>query len=112
MLDDVDDRAAQEQAQKEALAKTDIDSPTVVSTLVGRLAEAGRVCRPMHRMYLPPLEDVPAIPLDEMAQEFWGRDWLDVTADAGLRVPYGRADDPFAVLQRINADVAQARGAQ
>lgn len=111
LLDDEDDRAAQEQAQKEALAQTDIDSPTVVSTVVGRLAEAGRTCRPMHRMHLPPLEDIATIPLDTMAQEFWGRDWLDVTADAGLRVPYGRADDPFAHTQDLLvADLAGAKG--
>ena len=111
LVGDEDDRAAQEQAEAQALAQTDVDSPTVVSTLVGRLAEAGRVCRPMHRMYLPPLEDVPAIPLDEMAQEFWGRDWLDVTADAGLRVPYGRADDPFAHTQAlVVADLSRAQG--
>lgn len=112
LLDDEDDeRAAQERAQDEALAEMDIDSPTVVSTLVGRLAAAGRTCRPMHRMYLPPLDDVGSVPLDAMAAEFWGRDWLEVSADAGLRVPYGREDDPYAHTQNLLvADLSGAKG--
>lgn len=51
------------------------------------------------------------IPLDTMAQELWGRDWLDVTADAGLRVPYGRADDPYGHTQDLLvADLGGAKG--
>jgi hypothetical protein len=47
----------------------------------------------MHRLWLPPLDDLTQIGVDEMAQEFWGRSWLDVQPDSGLVIPIGRGDD-------------------
>ena len=74
-------------------------------------AEAGRTCRPMHRLYLPPLDETPVLAIDEVAQEFWGRDWLDVSNDSGLRIPYAREDDPFDHSQKLlSVDLSGSMG--
>ena len=98
-------------ADEISLEQTSVDADTVVSVLVQRLAEAGRTCRPMHRLYLPPLDETPVLAIDEVAQEFWGRDWLDVSTDSGLRIPYAREDDPFDHSQKLlNVDLSGSMG--
>jgi len=88
-----------------------VDAQTVCEVLVERMAAAGRTRAPMHRLWLPPLDDLAEIGVDEMAREFWGRDWLDVRADSGLVVPIGRGDDPFAHTQDLVAvDLSGAGG--
>jgi DNA segregation ATPase FtsK/SpoIIIE, S-DNA-T family len=86
-----------------------VDAPTVLSVLADRITRAGG--RRGHRLWLPPLEDIPAIPIDELAGEFWGRDWLDVTEDGGLIVPFAREDDPFRHAQDVvSLDLSGAAG--
>ena len=98
-------------ADEISLEQTSVDADTVVSVLVQRLAEAGRTCRPMHRLYLPPLDETPVLAIDEVAQEFWGRDWLDVSTDSGLRIPYAREDDPFDHSQKLlSVDLSGSMG--
>ena len=98
-------------ADEISLEQTSVDADTVVSVLVQRLAEAGRTCRPMHRLYLPPLDETPVLAIDEVAQEFWGRDWLDVSNDSGLRIPYAREDDPFDHSQKLlSVDLSGSMG--
>ena len=98
-------------ADEISLEQTNVDADTVVSVLVQRLAEAGRTCRPMHRLYLPPLDETPVLAIDEVAQEFWGRDWLDVSNDSGLRIPYAREDDPFDHSQKLlSVDLSGSMG--
>lgn len=88
-----------------------VDAQTVCEVLVERMALAGRTRVPMHRMWLPPLEEISEIGVDEMAQEFWGRSWLDVQYDSGLVIPMGRGDDPFAHTQELVAvDLSGAGG--
>ena len=81
----------------------DVDAPTILSVLANRIAIAGAGKRQTHRLWLPPLEDTAAIPLDELVGEFWGRDWRQVTTDAGLVIPYAREDDPFHHSQDVVA---------
>lgn len=86
-----------------------VDAPTVLSVLADRITRAGG--RRGHRLWLPPLEDIPAIPLDELAGEFWGRDWREVTEDGGLRIPLAREDDPFRHAQDVvSLDLSGAAG--
>ncbi len=88
-----------------------VDAQTVCEVLVERLVEAGRTRPPMHRLWLPPLDDLTQIGVDEMAQEFWGRSWLDVQPDSGLVIPIGRGDDPFAHTQDlVTVDLSGAGG--
>ena len=88
-----------------------VDAQTVCDVLVERLAAAGRDRPPMHRLWLPPLDDTAEIGVDEMAQEFWGRSWVEVVPDSGLVIPIGRGDDPFAHTQDLVAvDLAGAGG--
>lgn len=95
-----------------ALDEMSVDADTVVSVLVDQLAAAGRTSHPMRKLYLPPLDETPVLAVDEVAQEFWGRqDWLDVTADSGLTIPYAREDDPFDHSQKlISVDLSGSRG--
>jgi type VII secretion protein EccCb len=86
-----------------------VDVPTVLSVLADRIARAG--ARRGHRLWLPPLDDISAIPLDELAGQFWGRDWREVTEDSGLVVPFAREDDPFQHAQDVvNLDLSGASG--
>ncbi|ODQ85893.1 type VII secretion protein EccCb [Mycolicibacterium holsaticum] len=88
-----------------------VDADTVVSVLVERLAAAGRTTRAMHQLYLPPLDETPVLAVDDVAQEFWGRDWLDVSPDSGLVVPYAREDDPFDHSQKLlSVDLSGSKG--
>ncbi|MFA5712127.1 type VII secretion protein EccCb [Mycolicibacterium sp.] len=94
-----------------SLDQMSVDAETVVSVLVKRMADAGRTCPPMRRLYRPPLDETPVMAADEVAQEFWGRDWLEVTEDAGLTIPYGREDDPFDHSQNLlSVDLSGSRG--
>jgi S-DNA-T family DNA segregation ATPase FtsK/SpoIIIE len=86
-----------------------VDAPTVLSVLADRIARAGG--RRGHRLWLPPLDDIAAIPLDELAGQFWGRDWRDVTEDGGLVIPFAREDDPFRHAQDVvSLDLSGASG--
>lgn len=86
-----------------------VDAPTVLSVLADRIARAGG--RRGHRLWLPPLDDIPAIPIDELAGQFWGRDWREVTEDSGLIVPFAREDDPFRHAQDVvSLDLSGAAG--
>ena len=89
----------------------DVDAPTILSVLANRIAIAGAGKRQTHRLWLPPLEDTAAIPLDELVGEFWGRDWRAVAADCGLVIPYAREDDPFHHSQDVvGIDLSGAGG--
>ena len=95
----------------EAAEQPDVDAPTVLSVLAERVVRAGAAMRPGHRLWLPPLEDTAAIPLDELVLEFWGRDWREVTEDAGLVVPIAREDDPYHHSQDVvSLDLSAAGG--
>jgi DNA segregation ATPase FtsK/SpoIIIE, S-DNA-T family len=86
-----------------------VDAATVLSVLADRIARAGG--RRGHRLWLPPLDDIPAIPLDELAGQFWGRDWREVTEDGGLTIPFAREDDPFRHAQDVvSLDLSGASG--
>jgi DNA segregation ATPase FtsK/SpoIIIE, S-DNA-T family len=86
-----------------------VDAPTVLSVLADRIARAGG--RRGHQLWLPPLDDIRAIPLDELAGEFWGRDWREVTEDGGLVIPFAREDDPFRHAQDVvSLDLSGASG--
>jgi S-DNA-T family DNA segregation ATPase FtsK/SpoIIIE len=76
------------------------DAPTVMSVLADRLRAAG-TSRPRHKLWLPALEETTAMPIDELIEEVWGRSWNDFSSDAGLVVPYGREDDPYAHSQDV-----------
>ncbi|MCH9736861.1 MAG: type VII secretion protein EccCb [Actinomycetia bacterium] len=109
--EDVDEDAEAERAAQAAADSADVDAPTVVSVLVGQLREAGRTSRPMHHLWWPALDEVTAITIDEMAAEFWDRDWLAVTENSGLVVPYAREDDPRAHTQGLlSADLSGSQG--
>ena len=90
---------------------TTVDSAKVVQVLVDRMAEAGK-SRPLgHRLWLPPLDEITELPVDVMAEEFWGRSWRDVQDDRGLVVPIGRGDDPFKHAQDlVQVDLSGAGG--
>jgi S-DNA-T family DNA segregation ATPase FtsK/SpoIIIE len=99
------------EAEDDAAEQPDVDAPTVLSVLADRVARAGAGLRPGHRLWLPPLEDTAAIPLDELVAEFWGRDWRQVSEDAGLVVPLAREDDPFHHSQEVvSLDMSAAGG--
>ena len=101
----------QAEPDDEAADAPDVDAPTILSVLANRIAIAGAGKRQTHRLWLPPLEDTAAIPLDELVGEFWGRDWRQVSADAGLVIPYAREDDPFHHSQDVVAmDLSGAGG--
>jgi DNA segregation ATPase FtsK/SpoIIIE, S-DNA-T family len=94
---------------EEPIEEPGVDAPTVLSVLADRISRAGG--RRGHRLWLPPLDDIPAIPLDELAGQFWGRDWLDVTEDSGLIIPFAREDDPFRHAQDVaSVDLSGASG--
>ncbi len=109
--EDVDEQAEAERAAQAVADSADVDAPTVASVLVERLEQAGRTCRPMHQLWWPALDEIGVIPLDEMAGEFWGRDWLAVAEDSGLLIPYAREDDAFAHTQGLlSADLSGSAG--
>jgi S-DNA-T family DNA segregation ATPase FtsK/SpoIIIE len=86
-----------------------IDAPSILSVLADRIARAGG--RRGHRLWLPPLDDIAAISIDELAGEFWGRDWREVTEDGGLIIPFAREDDPFRHAQDVvSLDLSGASG--
>lgn len=86
-----------------------VDAPTVLSVLVDRIGRAGG--RGGHRLWLAPLDDIAAISLDEMAGQFWGRDWREVSQDGGLVIPFAREDDPFRHAQDVvSLDLSGASG--
>jgi S-DNA-T family DNA segregation ATPase FtsK/SpoIIIE len=86
-----------------------VDAPTVLSVLADRIARARG--RRGHRLWLPPLDDIAAIPLDELAGQFWGCDWREVTEDRGLVIPFAREDDPFRHAQDVaSLDLSGASG--
>ncbi|HUO41308.1 MAG TPA: type VII secretion protein EccCa [Mycobacterium sp.] len=64
-----------------------------------------RYIRPVHRMWLPPLEP---LPVDELVRRLRRRPWHDGYGDnKGLRFPVGVEDRPFQHAQRVYAvDVA------
>ena len=110
---EVDDPSAEDAAAAAAAQDVDlgVDAKTVCNVLVERLALAGRGRTPKDRMWLPPLDEIPEIPLDVICEEFWGRSWLDVQADSGLVVPIGRGDDAFAHTQDlVSVDLSGAGG--
>ncbi|MDP7707382.1 type VII secretion protein EccCb [Mycobacterium sp. TY815] len=76
------------------------EAPTVLEVLVDRIRTAG-ASRPMHKLWLPALEETAALPIDEIAEEFWGRPWAEFSDDSGLVVPYCREDDPFHHAQNV-----------
>jgi DNA segregation ATPase FtsK/SpoIIIE, S-DNA-T family len=87
----------------------DVDAPTVLNVLAERIRLAGS--RLEHRLWLPPLEDTDEMPIDDLVREFWSRGWRDVTTDAGLVVPYARADDPYRHRQDVvGLDLSSAGG--
>lgn len=87
----------------------DVDAPTVLNVLAGRIRDAGG--RLEHRLWLPPLEDTTEMALDGLVNEFWGRPWHQVSDDAGLVVPYARADDPYRHRQDVlGLDLSSAGG--
>lgn len=90
--DDLDD----EQADQPAGA----DAPAVESVLVGQLARYGKG-RLRRAMWLPALDDTPEIPLEELAREYFGRDFGQVILDGGLVVPIAREDNPRKHTQEI-----------
>lgn len=107
---EVIDDSAQEQVPDPSEGTT-VDSTKVINVLVDRMAEAGRMRPPRHRLWLPPLDEIAEIPADEMAEEFWGRSWRDVQADSGLVVPIGRGDDAFNHSQDlVTVDLSGAGG--
>ena len=92
-----------------AIEEAGIDAPTILSVLADRIARAGG--RRGHRLWLPPLDDIAAISIDELAGEFWGRDWREVTDDGDLIIPFAREDDPFRHAQDVvSLDLAGAAG--
>jgi S-DNA-T family DNA segregation ATPase FtsK/SpoIIIE len=106
----VNGEAAREEAPLVGEDST-VDSTRVVNVLVDRLEKAAVGRTPGHRLWLPPLEEISEIPIDEMAQEFWGRPWHELTANAGLVVPIGRGDDPYQHRQElVSVDVTGAGG--
>jgi DNA segregation ATPase FtsK/SpoIIIE, S-DNA-T family len=66
-----------------------------------------RYSRPVHRLWLPPLEP---LPVDELVRRLRGRPWQDGYGDnRGLRFPVGVEDRPFQHAQRVYAvDLAGA----
>lgn len=76
------------------------DAPQLSDVLIERIRAAG-AARPLHKLWLPAFEEIGAIPLDEIVEEFWGRPWRDVSVDAGLVVPFGREDDAFRHAQDV-----------
>lgn len=115
VLDDVTTAAAAAALaaaeEEQGLNEPGVDAPTLLSVLADRVALTGTGHRLPHRLWLPPLEDTTAIPIDELAREFWGREWYSMTADAGLVVPYAREDDPFGHSQNVvGVDLSGAGG--
>ena len=87
-----------------------VDAPTVESVLVAQIAEHGKG-RPARPMWLPGLDDLREIPLDELAQEFWGQPWDRLGVDSGLVVPFAREDDPRRHSQDLlSLDLSGAMG--
>lgn len=76
------------------------DAPKLAEVLIERIRAAGGA-RPRHKLWLPAFEEIGAMPLDEIVEEFWGRRWSDVSVDAGLVVPYGREDDALRHAQDV-----------
>lgn len=76
------------------------DAATVLSVVTERLRAAGGL-RSRHKLWLPALEETTAMPIDDIVEEFWGRPWAEVSADADLVVPYGREDDPRRHAQDV-----------
>lgn len=92
-------------------ANATVDATRVVTVLTDRLAKAGAGRAPGHRLWLPPLDEINEIPIDEMAQEFWGHPWREVQANSGLVVPIGRGDDPYKHTQDlVSVDLSGAGG--
>ncbi|WP_204809362.1 type VII secretion protein EccCb [Mycobacterium riyadhense] len=76
------------------------DAPKLASVLIDRIRAAG-YARPRHKLWLPAFEEIGAMPIDEIVEEFWGRPWSEVSHDAGLVVPYGREDDALRHAQNV-----------
>ncbi|MBS9535984.1 type VII secretion protein EccCb [Mycobacterium sp. M1] len=88
-----------------------VDSKKVVEVLVDRMVGVADQYPLPHRLWLPPLEEIDQIGVDEMAEEFWGRDWREVTDNSGLVVPIGRIDEPFKHTQALTTvDLSGAGG--
>lgn len=77
-----------------------VEAPTVESVVVEQIVKFGQG-RLRRTMWLPPLDDTPEIPLDELAEEFWGRPWDQLSADSGLIVPIAREDNPVQHTQKL-----------
>jgi S-DNA-T family DNA segregation ATPase FtsK/SpoIIIE len=75
------------------------NAPTVLKMVGDRLmASAGATG---HQLWVPPLEDITEMPVDELTTEFWNRDWTVLTEDAGLVVPVAREDDAYRHRQDL-----------
>ncbi len=109
--EDLEEIAAEDDADDEHTEQpAGVDAPTVESVLVEQLARhgAGRLRR---SMWLPPLDDVPEIPLEELTREFCNRDFSEVILDGGLVVPIAREDNPRKHTQEVVAlDLSGAGG--
>ncbi|MFV1504256.1 type VII secretion protein EccCb [Mycobacterium kansasii] len=76
------------------------DAPKLSKVLIERIHAAG-AARPRHKLWLPAFEEIGAMPIDSIVEQFWGRPWSNVTEDAGLVVPYGREDDALRHAQDV-----------
>jgi DNA segregation ATPase FtsK/SpoIIIE, S-DNA-T family len=108
--EDIEDDDEEVNGSDEDEVMPGIDAPTVESVLVEQIAKFG-TGRLKRKMWLPPLEDLDEIQLDEIAREFWGRPWTQFSADAGLVIPIAREDDPLAHTQNlVSLNLAGAQG--
>lgn len=75
------------------------NAPTVLKMVGERLKAAAGATG--HQLWVPPLEDIDEMPVDELTTEFWKREWTALTEDSGLVIPIAREDDPFRHCQDL-----------